>query len=379
MPIYWFFIVYCGMFLKKISVVNYKNISSEGFDFDENINCFIGDNGVGKTNLLDAVYHLGVGKSYFNPSALQNIRHGEDFYLIEGLFEADSRQEQISCSVKKGHKKIIKCNGKPYERMADHFGKFPMVVISPSDRDLIVEGSETRRKFMDSVISQSDLLYLDDLMRYNRVLSQRNSLLKHFANQQTFDALTLSLYDEQLSVLGSQIHQKRKTFIEQFLPTFLKQYAYISQGKEQVNLRYESQLNETPLIDLLQSNIHKDRLLQYTGVGIHKDDVLFEIDGYPIKKYGSQGQQKSFLIALKLAQFQDVKKHLGVSPVLLLDDIFDKLDDKRVTKLVGLVTDKQFGQLFITDTHQQRTQNVVEKTGLSYKMFLIDNDKNADL
>lgn len=360
------------MFLKKLSIVNYKNITSKDFVFDANINCFVGNNGVGKTNLLDAIYHLGVGKGYFNSSASQSIRHGEEFYVIDGLFETQEREEQIVCSIKRGQKKIIKCNGKAYDKLADHIGKYPMVIISPTDQDLIIEGSDVRRKFLDNVISQSDLEYLDKLIRYNRVLLQRNTLLKHFFENQYFDAETLSIYDEQLSELGQFIYERRKLFMKTFLPIFEYQYQYISEGKENVNLTYESILHQTDLATLLKQNIHKDRLLQHTSVGIHKDDLLFEIEGFPMKKYGSQGQQKSFLIALKLSQFEMIKKQLKVVPIFLLDDIFDKLDDNRVAKLVSLVTERHFGQLFITDTHYERTENVVKRTLLKYKIFRIE-------
>lgn len=359
------------MFLKKISVVNYKNIPLKDLLFEANINCFVGNNGVGKTNLLDAIYHLGVGKSYFNPSAVQSIRHGEEFYMIEGLFEREDREEQIVCSIKKGQKKTIKCNGKSYDKMADHVGKYPIVIISPADQDLILDGSEVRRKFLDNVISQSDPDYLNALIRYNRTLLQRNALLKHFAINQHFDVASLSVYDQQLTHLGEYIYQKRKQFMELFLPIFTYQYEYISEKKENVSLCYESALHSTNFADLLSKNIEKDKALQYTSVGIHKDDLLFEIDGYPMKKYGSQGQQKSFLIALKLSQFQMIKTQLKVTPIFLLDDIFDKLDDGRVTKLISLITQKYFGQLFITDTHHTRTENVVKQTQLAYKMFEI--------
>ncbi|CEN44732.1 DNA replication and repair protein RecF [Capnocytophaga canis] len=360
-----------NMYLKKIAVVNYRNISTKNLLFESGINCFVGNNGVGKTNLLDAIYHLGVGKSYFNPSASQNIRHGEEFYMIEGLFERENREEQIVCSIKKGQKKIIKCNGKNYDRITEHIGKYPMVIISPADTDLIVDGSEVRRRFLDNVISQSDTAYLDTLIRYNRVLLQRNTILKQFAVNQYVDLLTLGIYDQQLAELGQHIYQKRTQFMEAFLPVFQYQYEYLSEGKEQVSLSYESALHTTSLSELLKQNLEKDRILQYTSQGIHKDDLLFEIDGFSMKKYGSQGQQKSFLIALKLSQFEIIKQQLRVTPIFLLDDIFDKLDDKRVEKLVSLVTQQHFGQLFITDTHYDRTESVVKKRGVPYQIFKI--------
>ncbi len=357
------------MFLKNLSLINYKNFAAQNFDFEPKINCFVGNNGVGKTNVLDAIYHLSFGKSYFNPVATQNIRHEEDFFLIDGSFEKDAREEKIVCSLKKGMKKIIKRNGKIYEKFADHIGFLPLVIISPADRDLIIEGSDTRRKFIDGVLSQSDHTYLQNLINYNKVLMQRNALLKYFFVNHTFDNATLSVYNEQLQEYGMIIFNKRKVFLKTFIPIFKEQYASISGDKEVVNLSYESSLLEKDLLLLLQENIDKDRALQYTSVGIHKDDLNFEIATHPIKKFGSQGQQKSFLIALKLAQFYFIKERTKTKPILLLDDIFDKLDESRVERLITLVDNEQFGQIFISDTHAERTENVIKKTQQAYKIF----------
>ncbi|MEC3965543.1 DNA replication/repair protein RecF [Flagellimonas halotolerans] len=357
------------MFLRHLSLVNYKNFDSKALDFDPVINCLVGDNGVGKTNVLDAVYHLCFGKSYFNPVSTQNIKHGTDFFVVEGEFEKHNRTEKILCSFKKGTKKVIKRNGKPYEKFSEHIGFLPLVIISPSDRDLILEGSETRRKFMDGVISQSDKVYLQNLIKYNKVVSQRNSLLKYFAANRTFDRDTLSIYNEQMNTLGTAIHQKRVEFIDSFLPIFKEQYQNISEKDEQIDLSYESQLSDDTLLNLLEKNIEKDRALQYTSVGVHKDDLSFTIAGHPIKKFGSQGQQKSFLIALKLAQFHFIKQLADTTPILLLDDIFDKLDENRVSHIVGLVKDDNFGQIFISDTHADRTEEIVKNIHQSYKIF----------
>lgn len=357
------------MFLKKITILNYKNISDKTFHFSATINCFTGNNGIGKTNLLDAIYHLAMGKSYFSSNALQNIRHNEEFYLIEGLFESEQRQEQIVCSLKKGQKKVLKHNGKAYERIADHLGKYPMVLISPADRDLITEGSETRRKFLDSVIAQTDREYVELLLRYNRLLLQRNTLLKQMAETGITTTETLSIYDQQLAPIGQLIYQKRSDFMQLYQPQFSKQYSYIAGKAEAVSLHYHSALHHNSLAALLRENYSKDLSAQYTTAGIHKDDLLFEIEGYPIKKYGSQGQQKSFLIALKLSQYELLKQQLQKKPIVLLDDIFDKLDDSRVTQLVQLVTQGHFGQLFITDTHKERTETVVQQIGLPYEMI----------
>ena len=356
------------MFLKKISLFNYKNFSEATFEFDTKINCFVGKNGIGKTNILDAIYHLANGKSYFNPLAVQNIKHNEEFFVVDGEFEKNDRNEQIVCSLKKGQKKILKRNGKLYEKFSDHIGFIPLVIISPADRDLITEGSETRRKFIDSVISQLDSQYLQQLIQYQKTVAQRNALLKYFALNHVFEKDTLIIYNEQLNELGQSIFEKRKDFLEKFIPIFNNYYKEISNGSETVQLVYQSDLSEKNTLALLDENLSKDRALQYTSVGVHKDDLSFEIDNHPIKKFGSQGQQKSFLIALKLAQFDFVKKQSGEKPILLFDDIFDKLDEFRVAKIVSMVNNDEFGQLFISDTHAERTENIVKSTHQSYKI-----------
>lgn len=357
------------MYLKKISLFNYKNFSEANFEFDNKINCFVGKNGIGKTNVLDAIYHLSYGKSYFNPLAVQNIKHGEEFFVIDAAFEKNERTEQIVCSLKKGQKKVLKRNGKAYDKFSDHIGFIPLVIISPADRDLIVEGSETRRKFMDSVISQLDSNYLQQLIHYQKVMNQRNALLKYFALNHTYDNDTLAIYNEQLTQYGQSIFEKRKAFVAEFIPIFNAHHHNITGSEESVQIIYESHLFENDLLTLLQQNINKDRMLQYTSVGTHKDDLSFEIDAYPIKKFGSQGQQKSFLIALKLAQFEFLKKQSGVKPILLFDDIFDKLDENRVSKIIEMVNADTFGQLFISDTHPERTETIVKATLQSYTIF----------
>ena len=357
------------MFLKRLSILNFKNIQTKEFIFTPKINCFVGNNGVGKTNSLDAIYHLGMGKSYFNPSATQNIAFGEEFYLLEGTFNREKREEIVVCSVKKGQKKIIKRNGKTYERIADHIGNFPVVIVSPADRDLITEGSEERRKFLDGVISQINNSYLQNLINYNKVLAQRNSLLKYFFENKTYDNTTLSIYDEQLSLYGNAIYEERINFINHFIPLFQYQYEMISKGNENVTLRYESSLSNKKFIDLLLENRQKDLSAQYTTQGIHKDDLIFEIERNPIKKFGSQGQQKSFLIALKFAQYQIIKNQTNITPILLLDDIFDKLDSSRVSQIISLVSEENFGQVFISDTDFMRTENIVKNIFNEYTLI----------
>ena len=357
------------MTLENLSLLNYKNFETVSFQFDSKINCLVGNNGVGKTNVLDAIYHLSFGKSYFNPLTVQNIKHGEDFFVIEGNYTKKNREEKIIVSAKRGHKKVIKRNGKSYNRFSEHIGFLPLVIVSPTDRDLIMEGSDTRRKFIDGVISQGDSNYLQTLLNYNKVLTQRNSLLKYFAINNTYNQETLDIYNLQLHDLGTTIFEKRKEFLEEFMPIFLKRYQSISNSKESVTLSYKSQLNEKELLVLLEENSAKDKITQYSNYGIHKDDLNFEIEDHPIKKFGSQGQQKSYLIALKLAQFDFIKAHSKVNPILLMDDIFDKLDELRVAQIISLVKNEDFGQLFISDTHSDRTENVIKKIHQSYKMF----------
>lgn len=357
------------MILQKLSLLNYKNFDAATYTFDEKINCFVGNNGVGKTNILDAIYHLSFGKSYFNPITSQNIKHGEDFFVVEGNYLKNENEERIIISAKRGQKKIIKRNSKAYSRFSDHIGFLPLVIISPSDRDLIIEGSDTRRKFMDGVISQGDSKYLQSLLNYNKVLSQRNSLLKYFAVNQTYNQDTLDIYNQQLHEFGTLIYNKRKEFLKDFTPIFFKRHQSISKGNEAVSLNYKSQLHDSSLLDLLSKNTEKDKITQYTNYGIHKDDLVLEIDDFPIKKFGSQGQQKSYLIALKLAQFDFIKQQSKVNPILLLDDIFDKLDEERVQQIITLVDQEDFGQLFISDTHADRTEKAIKKVHQSYKMF----------
>ena len=360
------------MFLKTLSLTNYKNFDSAYFELDHKINCFVGPNGIGKTNILDAIYHLSYGKSYFNPIASQNIRHNEDFFAIDGLYEKQNKDEKIVISLKRGHKKIIKRNAKVYERFSEHVGFLPLVIISPADRDLIIEGSETRRRFIDSIISQSDKIYLDNLINYTKIVAQRNALLKYFALNNTFDKDTLETYNHQLITYGQPIFEKRKAFVSDFEPIFKSRYKTISSANEDVSLIYQSQLLDSDFEELLNKNVNKDKTLQFSSIGIHKDDLLFEKESHSIKKYGSQGQQKSFLIALKLAQFDLIKKQSGETPILLLDDIFDKLDEQRVTQIVNLVDDDNFGQIFISDTHSERTEKVVKNVHQSYKIFNLE-------
>lgn len=356
------------MNLQKLTVLNYKNLENKSFEFDSKINCLVGPNGIGKSNVLDAIYHLSFGKSYFNPITSQNIRHGSDFFVLDAIYNKNDLEERIILSVKKGQKKIIKRNGKVYQKISDHIGLIPLVIISPADNDLIKEGSETRRRFIDGVISQGDSIYLENLLNYNRVLSQRNALLKYFAANHTYDSNTLQIYNQQLHQLAEPIYKKRVEFLEAFAPIFESRYHSIN-ANEKVSLKFKSQLQEKSLIDLLEENEDRDRRATYTNYGIHRDDLIFKLNGHSIRKYGSQGQKKSYLIALKLAQFDFIKNDTNINPILLLDDIFDKLDEMRVAQLIKLVDAQDFGQLFISDTHAERTENVIKQVHQSYKMI----------
>ena len=360
------------MFLKQLTLTHYKNIEASRFDFQAPINCFIGNNGVGKSNILDSIYHLAFTKSYFNPSGVQNIQFGKEFFLIEGKFNKDGKEEKINCSLKKGQKKTVKRNGKVYNKIAEHIGLIPLVIISPADRNLIIEGSSTRRKFIDGVIGQTDNIYLKNLSDYNKILAQRNALLKFFAQNRTFDGDTLAIYNHQMSELAHPIFEKRKAFMEVLLPIFKKRHLSISNGAEEVDIRYASDLSENKMSDLLELNLEKDKLLQFTSVGIHKDDLDLLISGMPIKKFGSQGQQKAFLIGLKLAQFDFIKEKSGMNSIVLLDDIFDKLDQDRVTQTIQLFDNKSLGQIFISDTHEDRIKVALEMSSSTYEIFKLD-------
>jgi len=357
------------MILESITLTNYKSFSTKTVELDPNINCFIGPNGVGKSNVLDAIYHLSFGKSYFNPISSQNIKHDEDFFAIKGCYLKESKKEIIIINFKKNDKKVIKRNNKKYEKFSDHIGFLPLVIISPSDRNLIAEGSDIRRKFIDSVISQSDKKYLESLINYNKILSQRNSLLKLIFKNKTLDKQTIQVYDSQLESVGENIHIKRKSFLNEFVPVFKEKYKSISNNNEEVDIRYKTDLEFDKLSVLLQDSIEKDIFLQYTSKGIHKDDLVFNINDYSVKKFGSQGQQKSLLIALKLAQFDFLKSQNKNNPILLLDDIFDKLDKNRVKQIINLVSANDFGQIFISDTDEERTIESIKEINNSNKIF----------
>ena len=368
------------MYLSRLTLNQFKNYEEADFHFNEKINCLVGDNGAGKTNVLDAIYYLSFTKSYFNAIDSQNIQHNLDFFALHGYYKnQQSTEDRVSCIQKRNRKKQFRFNKKDYERFSDHIGKIPLVMISPYDRDLINDGSELRRKYIDGVISQFDKFYLTDLLDYNKALQQRNVLLKQFAEQHFFDALSLSVWDEKLVKPGGALFQKRKQFLEEFNPLFERYYRCLSRGNEQVEINYNSQLEEKNFDELLKDSVRRDRALRYTGSGIHKDDLILKMNGFPVKKFGSQGQQKSFVIAIKLAQFEYMRLKKGFKPILLFDDIFDKLDDKRVAQIVDLVSQENFGQVFITDTQPSRISSIFEKIKIEHKIFFVENGTIKEL
>ncbi len=357
------------MWLKNLTLLNFKNYNAADLVFSNSVIAFVGNNGAGKTNLLDAIHYLCLCKSYFNPIDSQQIKTGEELFLVQGDFIREEKAEKISCGLKKNQKKSFKRNKKEYDKLADHIGLFPVVMISPYDINLIMDGSEERRRFIDNVISQTDSRYLDELITYNKHLLNRNALLKQVAITRTLDVALLQILDEQLVNSGNIIFEKRKQFLLNFIPLFDKHYQFLTNNAEQVALSYQSQLNEQSFETLLAQAIEKDRLLERTTVGIHKDELQFEIAGMSMKKFGSQGQQKSFLIALKLAQYSYLQKFKDFKPLLLLDDIFDKLDQNRIHKLMEMVSHHDFGQIFITDTDKQRVAKVFEQIAIDVDLF----------
>ncbi|MXV17985.1 DNA replication/repair protein RecF [Hufsiella ginkgonis] len=357
------------MYLRKLSLLNFKNCAEAEITLSPTVNAFTGDNGAGKTNLLDAIHYLALCKSYFNPVDTQQIMQGTEFFMVQGIFERAEKEEQISCSLKKNQKKQFKRNKKEYERLADHIGLFPLVMISPYDTSIIMEGSEERRRFIDTIISQTDNRYLDGLILYNKVLANRNSLLKQISETGRYDPSLLEIYDDQLVETGQRIFGKRKKFMETFGPVFRKHYEYITGKAEDAGLTYDSALLHEDFAGLLKRSAERDRALERTTAGIHRDDLTFLIHGMPMKKFGSQGQQKSFLIALKLAQYSYLLDQKGFKPLLLLDDIFDKLDDKRTRKLMQMVSADDFGQIFITDTSRQRIERIFDEINVPVTVF----------
>ena len=360
------------MWLKRISILNYKNLEQVDLAFSRKMNCIIGRNGMGKTNLMDAVYYLSFCKSATNPIDSQNICHDQDFFVVQGFYETDDGDpEEVYCGLKRRQKKQFKRNKKEYTRLSDHIGLIPLVMVSPADSLLIAGGSEERRRFMDVVISQFDREYLDALIRYNKALLQRNTLLK--AEVEPEEEL-MAVWEEAMAASGEVVYRKRREFIDEFIPVFQSYYSYISQGREQVSLAYESHAAEGNLLELLAASRQRDRIMGYSLKGVHKDDLIMQLGDFPIKREGSQGQNKTYLIALKLAQFEFLKRTGShTTPIVLLDDIFDKLDASRVEQIVKLVAGDSFGQIFITDTNREHLDKILKKIEGDYKLFEVDN------
>ena len=362
------------MYLKNLTLTNFKNYEQTDLEFSPRINCFVGNNGVGKTNILDAIHYLSLTKSFFNVIDSISIRHGEDFFIINGVFAGSGEENQIYCAFQKQKQKVMKKNGKEYQKLSDHIGRFPVVMISPADSALISEGSEERRRFLNKIISQYDSVYLDSALKYNKALQQRNRLLKEFNESGKFDNDTLLIWNAQLVRYGEYVYKERKNLVNELIPVFQEYYSMISSEKETVRLSYRSHLSEGDFAEALLNSVSKDRFLEYTTVGVHKDDLLLEMDGFPAKSLGSQGQQKSYLVALKLAKFDYIQRKSGISPVLLLDDIFDKFDAERVEQIIRLVSSSRFGQIFITDTHRSRLNEILSSHGTDYRLFMISNN-----
>lgn len=359
------------MWLKRISILNYKNFEQAELSFSRKMNCIIGKNGMGKTNLLDAVYYLSFCKSATNPIDSQNIRHDQDFFVIQGFYETDTQEpEEVYCGLKRKQKKQFKRNKKEYTRLSDHIGFIPLVLVSPADSLLIAGGSEERRRFMDVVISQFDREYLEALIRYNKALMQRNTLLKSDIEP---EEELMAVWEEMMAAAGTVVYQKRKAFIDEFIPVFQSYYAYISQDREEVSLAYESHAAQGDLLQLIQESRQRDRIMGYSLKGVHKDDLVMQLGEFPIKREGSQGQNKTYLIALKLAQFEFLKRTGSqTTPLVLLDDIFDKLDASRVEQIVKLVAGDNFGQIFITDTNRDHLDKILKKIDGDYKLFEVE-------
>lgn len=363
------------MIVKSLELSNFKNYSQARLQFSPRINCLFGPNAAGKTNILDALYYLSFCKSYFNPLDNQNIRRGEEYFRLCAQYTKNGRPsaDKLELTLKKQQKKQLKKNGKEYQRFSDHIGLYPLVMISPDDTSLISGGSEVRRKFIDGILAQFNSTYLSQLIQYQRALQQRNALLKKFREQNNYDPVSMDIWDQKLISLAPEIHACRKQFLKNFNPTFEKLFHHIAGSKEKPTFRYESQLNHNTMEDLLKNGNQKDQILKYTGAGVHKDDYIFQIDGLPLKKFASQGQQKSFVVAAKLAQFQYMKEIKGYNPIILLDDIFDRLDENRTERIMELVSENTFGQIFITDTQPQRIMNTMENINAEKSFFKVHN------
>ncbi|MBQ8530067.1 MAG: DNA replication and repair protein RecF [Parabacteroides sp.] len=356
------------MILKKLSILNYKNILQAEVQFSSGINCFFGNNGMGKTNLLDAIHYLSFCKSHINTPDSQIINNTQELCVLQGNYDYDGREEEIFCAIRRKHRKLFKRNKKEYDKLSEHIGLLPLVLVSPADSELIRGGSDERRRFIDVIISQQDKPYLHALIQYNKALFQRNSLLKG----QCLDASLYEVLEMQLDMYGQIIYEKRKKLVEDFTPIFNEYYQTICLSTEQVHLSYVSQLEKGGLAEQLAANRDRDRVLGYTSTGIHKDELEMTLNNYLIRRVGSQGQNKTYLIALKLAQFVFLSRRGQTRPILLLDDIFDKLDADRVEQIIKLVSGDQFGQIFITDTNRKYLDAILQTMDHGYALFKVE-------
>mgnify|MGYP002528535186 FL=1 len=356
------------MYLKKLVLINFKNIAQAEITLSERLNCFVGDNGAGKTNVLDAVYYLSMSKSALTMTDGQSVRHGEDFFVVEGTYAGDSgSNDTVNCSFLRRSGKVLKLNGKEYDRMADHVGRFPVVMVSPQDSVLITDAAEERRRYLNAFLSQLDRDYLASLMRYNAVLAERNRFLKSSSDEQM-----LQIYDMQLADHAARIYERRRDIIERMRPLVAEFYRQLSDDREQVEIEYRSELASASMGELLLASRERDIVNGFTTSGVHRDDMSLRIGGYPLRKYGSQGQQKSFLMSLKLAQYRILAEVCGERPLLLLDDLFDKLDTSRVENLLSLVAGDGFGQIFITDCNRSRLETILSHAGEKYALFMVE-------
>ena len=356
------------MYLKKLVLINFKNIAQAEITLSERLNCFVGDNGAGKTNVLDAVYYLSMSKSALTMTDGQSVRHGEDFFVVEGTYAGDSgSNDTVNCSFLRRSGKVLKLNGKEYDRMADHVGRFPVVMVSPQDSVLITDAAEERRRYLNAFLSQLDRDYLASLMRYNAVLAERNRFLKNSSDEQM-----LQIYDMQLADHAARIYERRRDIIERMRPLVAEFYRQLSGDREQVEIEYRSELASASMGELLLASRERDIVNGFTTSGVHRDDMSLRIGGYPLRKYGSQGQQKSFLMSLKLAQYRILAEVCGERPLLLLDDLFDKLDTSRVENLLTLVAGEDFGQIFITDCNRSRLETILSCAGEKYALFMVE-------
>ena len=367
------------MYLSRLQLQSFKNYTAQELNFSGGINCFVGKNGSGKTNLLDAIHYLSITKGAFNGVDSQNVRKGDPLFFIKGEWKGPKQTYQVQVAFQPGQKKVVKVDQKEYEKLADHIGRFPVVLIAPNDTDLVREGSEGRRKFFDSILSQLDPAYLENLMVYHHYLKQRNSLLKQYGDTRKLDKTLLEVYNGHLIRLGKLIYAQRSDFVRHFVELFSPRYQWLSGGVEQTEVIYLSELSDENWPQQFVKALDKDLALQRTTSGIHRDDFEFVLEGEPVKRFGSQGQQKSFVIALKLAQYDLLKAEKGFSPVLLLDDIFDKLDDDRIAKLMELVASDDFGQLFVTDARPERTLSLFRSLKKEKKLFKVKEGKVEEL